>query len=207
MKSGHRNVRISLAPLCALPSACPQLLARLRGREQLKGRRKKLERTGANPGSPPRRSPNPRPRRRASHCHGRKASSRCDKEDENDECISVLCDGLTTLACGCGQGQLEEEHQELAGELGPLVEGVREAEGKMAEVSALSEALSGHIQRQTEQIEALYKEAVEATGNVSKASRELGKALDRGRGRSRYIAFFFLVSLSALLLLVDSLSA
>lgn len=103
------------------------------------------------------------------------------------------------------QWQLQEEQQLLAQELGPLVDNVREVEGRVEEVSALSDALSGHIAKQSEQIEHLYSEAINASGKLAQGNSALSQAVERTTS-SRHHTFYVLLALSVALLLLDAVS-
>lgn len=55
--------------------------------------------------------------------------------------------------------------------------------------------------RQSEQIEKLYTQAVEATQNIGRANVQLGKAVRTNRSARKYLLAFFLVASLALLFL------
>ena len=103
------------------------------------------------------------------------------------------------------QTELQQEQQLLAQELGPLVDSVREVEGRVQEVSALSDALSSHISRQTEQIEQLYSEAVSSSGKLSQGNSDLSRAVTRSLS-SRNHPLYLLLALSFALLILDAVS-
>ena len=71
----------------------------------------------------------------------------------------------------------------------------------MVEISQLNQVFSTQIQEQSEQLELLYEEALEATVNLDKGNVELGKALKYNKEGGRIIISIILFFTAALLFL------
>ncbi|XP_078445108.1 syntaxin of plants 81 [Wolffia australiana] len=100
------------------------------------------------------------------------------------------------------QEQLDDETRALQVELSTLLDAVQETETRMVEMSALNHLMSTHVLKQTQQIEYLYEQAVEATENVEKGNKELSQAIDRNSS-SRTFLLLFLVVLTFSILFLD----
>ncbi|CAN7083398.1 unnamed protein product [Brassica oleracea var. botrytis] len=75
------------------------------------------------------------------------------------------------------QQLLDDETQALQVELSNLLDGARQTETKMVEMSALNHLMATHVLQQAQQIEVLYDQAVEATKNVELGNKELSQAI------------------------------
>lgn len=93
----------------------------------------------------------------------------------------------------------------MVDELTGLVEQVRQAEGKVVEMSALSSLFASHVQSQARQIEQLYAQAVESTRNLEGGNVELRKTISR-RGDSQLIVAVILFVATFGLLFLDWMS-
>ncbi|KAL8227393.1 hypothetical protein R6Q59_000138 [Mikania micrantha] len=87
-------------------------------------------------------------------------------------------------------------------ELSSLLDGARDTETKMVEMSALNHLMSTHVLQQAQQIEYLYDQAVEATKNVEMGNKELTQAIQRNSS-SRTFLLLFLVVLTLSVLFLD----
>lgn len=79
---------------------------------------------------------------------------------------------------------------------------MQDIERSMLEVSSLSRAFAAHVMTQTEQIEALYAQAVEATQHIGAGNVQLTKTVGANEG-SGWTMFWFLVGAGLLLLFLD----
>ncbi|CAN6927789.1 hypothetical protein Bca52824_080813 [Brassica carinata] len=75
------------------------------------------------------------------------------------------------------QQLLDDETHALQVELSNLLDGARQTETKMVEMSALNHLMATHVLQQAQQIEVLYDQAVEATKNVELGNKELSQAI------------------------------
>ncbi|KAF8051036.1 hypothetical protein N665_1813s0005 [Sinapis alba] len=99
------------------------------------------------------------------------------------------------------QQLLDDETQALQVELSNLLDGARQTETKMVEMSALNHLMATHVLQQAQQIEVLYDQAVEATKNVELGNKELSQALKRNSSsRTFLLLFFFVLTFSVLFL-------
>ncbi|XVE52566.1 hypothetical protein DITRI_Ditri02bG0131900 [Diplodiscus trichospermus] len=99
------------------------------------------------------------------------------------------------------QELLDNETRALQVELTSLLDAVQETETKMVEMSALNHLMSTHVLQQTQQIEHLYDQAVEATKNVELGNKELSQAIQRNSGsRTFLLLFLFVLTFSILFL-------
>lgn len=111
--------------------------------------------------------------------------------NENNETHKVL-----------DQTQIQAENHALQMELISLSDQVQEAERSVREIASLNIAFSAAIFQQAEQIETLYKEAVEATENIDQGNVQLRKTVQVNKS-SRKCIFILLLSFSLALLLLD----
>ncbi|XP_010462009.1 PREDICTED: syntaxin-81-like [Camelina sativa] len=99
------------------------------------------------------------------------------------------------------QQLLDDETQALQVELSNLLDGARQTETKMVEMSALNHLMATHVLQQAQQIEVLYDQAVEATKNVELGNKELSQAIQRNTSsRTFLLLFFFVLTFSVLFL-------
>ncbi|KAK9742373.1 hypothetical protein RND81_03G167900 [Saponaria officinalis] len=100
------------------------------------------------------------------------------------------------------QQQLEDdETRALQVELSNLLDAVQQTETKMVEVSALNHLMSTHVLQQSQQIEHLYEQAIEATHNVELGNKELSQAIERNNSsRTFLLLFLFVLTFSVLFL-------
>ncbi|XP_022855179.1 syntaxin-81 [Olea europaea var. sylvestris] len=99
------------------------------------------------------------------------------------------------------QQVLDDETRALQVELASMLDAVQETETKMVEMSALNHLMSTHVLQQTQQIEHLYEQAVEATKNVQLGNKELSQAIQRNSGsRTFLLLFLFVLTFSILFL-------
>jgi len=100
------------------------------------------------------------------------------------------------------QSQIQAENHALQMELMSLSDQVQEAERSVREIASLNIAFSAAIFQQAEQIETLYKEAVQATENIDQGNLQLSKTVQVNKS-SRKCLFILLFSFSLALLLLD----
>ncbi|KAI4344946.1 hypothetical protein L6164_012121 [Bauhinia variegata] len=100
------------------------------------------------------------------------------------------------------QQLLDDETRALQVELSNLLDAVQETETKMVEMSALNHLMSSHVLQQSQQIERLYEQAVEATKNVDLGNKELSKAIQRNSS-SRTFLLLFLFALTFSIIFLD----
>nr|DAD24459.1 TPA_asm: hypothetical protein HUJ06_025923 [Nelumbo nucifera] len=82
-----------------------------------------------------------------------------------------------------------------------LLDTVQETETKMVEMSALNHLMATHVLQQTQQIELLYEQAVEATKNVEMGNKEISQAVQRNSSsRTFLLLFLFVLTFSILFL-------
>ncbi|CAN8321484.1 unnamed protein product [Cochlearia groenlandica] len=93
------------------------------------------------------------------------------------------------------QQLLDDETQALQVELSNLLDGARQTETKMVEMSALNHLMATHVLQQAQQIEFLYDQAVEATKNVELGNKELSQAIKRNSS-SRTLTLLIIISLT-----------
>ncbi|KAL0722771.1 hypothetical protein Bca4012_037370 [Brassica carinata] len=99
------------------------------------------------------------------------------------------------------QQLLDDETQALQVELSNLLDGARQTETKMVEMSALNHLMATHVLQQAQQIEFLYDQAVEATKNVELGNKELSQAIKHNSSsRTFLLLFFFVLTFSVLFL-------
>ncbi|QCD92167.1 syntaxin-81 [Vigna unguiculata] len=99
------------------------------------------------------------------------------------------------------QQLLDDETRALQVELTNLLDTVQETETKMVEMSALNHLMSTHVLQQSQQIEHLYEQAVEATKNVELGNKELSQAIQRNSSsRTFLLLFLFVLTFSILFL-------
>ncbi|XWS65903.1 hypothetical protein CRYUN_Cryun05aG0153500 [Craigia yunnanensis] len=99
------------------------------------------------------------------------------------------------------QELLDNETRALQVELTSLLDAVQETETKMVEMSALNHLMSTHVLQQSQQIEHLYDQAVEATKNVELGNKELSQAIQRNSSsRTFLLLFLFVLTFSILFL-------
>lgn len=115
-----------------------------------------------------------------------------DKEVDHQE---------STFVAESRQEFLEEETHALQVELTNLLDTVQETERKMIEMSALNHLFSTHVLQQTQQIEMLYQQALEATNNVNKGNKEMKKAIERSSSNRTFLILFLVVLPLAVLFL------
>ncbi|XP_047322493.1 syntaxin-81 [Impatiens glandulifera] len=96
---------------------------------------------------------------------------------------------------------MDDDTRALQLELGGLLDAVRVTETKMVEMSALNHLISTHVLQQSQQIEQLYDQAVEATNNVDLGNKELSQAIQRNSSsRTFLLLFLFVLTFSVLFL-------
>eukprot|EP00890_Picochlorum_soloecismus_P002208 jgi/Picsp_1/2989/NSC_01212-R1_origin recognition complex subunit 2 len=100
------------------------------------------------------------------------------------------------------QSQIQAENHALQMELMSLSDQVQEAERSVREIASLNVAFSAAIFQQAEQIETLYKEAIQATENIDQGNVQLRKTVQVNKS-SRKCLFILLFSFSIALLLFD----
>ncbi|KAL9230180.1 hypothetical protein vseg_005566 [Gypsophila vaccaria] len=99
------------------------------------------------------------------------------------------------------QQLLDDETRALQVELSSLLDAVQQTETKMVEVSALNHLMSTHVLQQSQQIEHLYEQAIEATQNVELGNKELSQAIERNSSsRTFLLLFLFVLTFSVLFL-------
>ena len=99
------------------------------------------------------------------------------------------------------QTQVDRENEALQLELLGMSDQVQQAERSVREIATLNQMFSTAVLQQSEQIEKLYAQAVDATHNISAANVQLTKAVKTNRsGRKYLLAFFLIASLSLLFL-------
>ncbi|KAL2548786.1 syntaxin [Forsythia ovata] len=99
------------------------------------------------------------------------------------------------------QQVLDDETRALQVELASMLDAVQETETKMVEMSALNHLMSTHVLQQSQQIEYLYEQAVEATENVQLGNKELSQAIQRNSSsRTFLLLFLFVLTFSILFL-------
>ncbi|GAB4827541.1 Syntaxin-81 [Ancistrocladus abbreviatus] len=99
------------------------------------------------------------------------------------------------------QQLLDDETRALQVELTSLLDAAQETETKMIEMSALNHLMSTHVLQQSQQIENLYEQAVEATKNVELGNTELSQAINRNSSsRTFLLLFLFVLTFSVLFL-------
>ncbi|XP_065856291.1 syntaxin-81 [Euphorbia lathyris] len=137
----------------------------------------------------PRRKPN-----RAAHPSSTDSSERSniqpnDPDDIQPEPLRVQ------------QQLLDDETRALQVELTSLLDAAQQTETKMVEMSALNHLMSTHVLQQTQQIEQLYEQAIEATKNVELGNKELSQAIQRNSSsRTFLLLFLFVLTFSVLFL-------
>lgn len=95
----------------------------------------------------------------------------------------------------------DDETQTLQAELTGLLDSAQDTERKVLEMSALSHMLSTHVLEQSQQIELLYNQAVEATSNLGKGNKELAKAISYNSDSRALVILCFVVLIFAVLFL------
>ncbi|KAK2637443.1 hypothetical protein Ddye_032235 [Dipteronia dyeriana] len=127
-------------------------------------------------------------------------SSSADISKPNNSEIGEL-DELQPQPLSVQQQLLDDETRALQVELTSLLDAVQQTETKMVEMSALNHLMSTHILHQTQQIEHLYDQAVEATKNVELGNKEISKAIQRNSSsRTFLLLFLFVLTFSILFL-------
>ncbi|TXG49870.1 hypothetical protein EZV62_025745 [Acer yangbiense] len=127
-------------------------------------------------------------------------SSSADISKPNNPEIREL-DELQPQPLSVQQQLLDDETRALQVELTSLLDAVHQTETKMVEMSALNHLMSTHILQQTQQIEHLYDQAVEATKNVELGNKEISKAIQRNSSsRTFLLLFLFVLTFSILFL-------
>ncbi|KAL3650221.1 Syntaxin-81 [Castilleja foliolosa] len=91
------------------------------------------------------------------------------------------------------QQMLDDETRALQVELSTMLDAVQETETKMVEMSALNHLMSTHVLQQSQQIEYLYDQAVEATKNVELGNKELSQAIQRNSSSRTFLLLFLFV--------------
>lgn len=91
------------------------------------------------------------------------------------------------------------ESATLHRELVELSGAVALAEASVREVAGLNQAFSAAVAHQTGQIEAVYVEAVRATGHIGAANVQLHKTVAAGKGAQRTLLVFMLLATLGLL--------
>ncbi|GBG79540.1 hypothetical protein CBR_g29687 [Chara braunii] len=97
--------------------------------------------------------------------------------------------------------EAERDDIEHQAELSSLADSVKETESKLLEVSALGHLFSTHVLQQAQQIERLYKDAVEATHNVDMGNKEIVKTISRNSTSRVFLLLFFMVLIFTILFL------
>ncbi|KAK4834967.1 hypothetical protein QYF36_003264 [Acer negundo] len=128
-----------------------------------------------------------------------KSSSAGISQPNNSEIREL--DELQPQPISVQQQLLDDETRALQVELTSLLDAVHQTETKMVEMSALNHLMSTHILQQTQQIEHLYDQAVEATKNVELGNKEISKAIQRNSSsRTFLLLFLFVLTFSILFL-------
>lgn len=99
------------------------------------------------------------------------------------------------------QTQVDPENVALQLELMSMSDSVQSAERTVREIATLNQMFSAAILHQSEQIEKLYSEAVAATGNISYANVQLGKAIKTNKSAQKCMLVLLLLASAALLFL------
>jgi len=97
------------------------------------------------------------------------------------------------------QQMIQEESQALFEELTHLSGRVNTTEKMMQEISTLNQMLSTQIMGQSEQIEQIYSDAVQASLNMTTGNKHLKKAVDYSRSTRKYILVMLIVASFVLL--------
>ncbi|KAK3231119.1 hypothetical protein Dsin_003000 [Dipteronia sinensis] len=127
--------------------------------------------------------------------------SSADISNTNTSEIRELDELQPTQPLSVQQQLLDDETRALQVELTSLLDAVHQTETKMVEMSALNHLMSTHILHQTQQIEHLYDQAVEATKNVELGNKEISKAIQRNSSsRTFLLLFLFVLTFSILFL-------
>jgi len=120
---------------------------------------------------------------------------------ESREAKSREADEIQAQPRRLQQQLLDDETQALQVELSNLLDGARQIETKIVEMSALNHLMATHVLQQAQQIEVIFYQALEATNNVELGNRELSQAIQRNRGsRTFLMLFFFVLTFSVLFL-------
>mmetsp|Transcript_5830 Transcript_5830/g.8977 ORF Transcript_5830/g.8977 Transcript_5830/m.8977 type:complete len:382 (-) Transcript_5830:168-1313(-) len=96
---------------------------------------------------------------------------------------------------------LESENQALHHELNCMVDQMREAEGRIFEISALQNMFSVEISRQAKDIERLFDQAVASLWSVQEGNKQLVKATGRGLDLRLFVLLWIFVATATLLFL------
>ncbi|KAG5185875.1 hypothetical protein JKP88DRAFT_149626, partial [Tribonema minus] len=96
---------------------------------------------------------------------------------------------------------LARENAELLEQLKSELDGARQVEVKMAEISGLMSLFATRVAEQQEEMEAIYGAAMDAHDSLRRGGAHLGKAQQRGlAARKYYVAFMTVMTLLLLFL-------
>ncbi|EFJ34277.1 hypothetical protein SELMODRAFT_227430 [Selaginella moellendorffii] len=141
------------------------------------------------------------PKRRP-HLQSATAQLEAELSNRTAAATSFNRENLQELQPSQAQIVLDSETRALQEELSNLLDTAEDTERKMLEVSALNHLFSSYVFQQSQQIELLYQQAVEATENVNKGNKELRKTIERNTS-SRTFLLMFLTILPLSLLFLD----
>ena len=79
----------------------------------------------------------------------------------------------------------------MRAELQSDVDAARQVESTMLEITELLQLFSTNIEKQKEEIEALYSNTIDSKENLSKGNEQLAQARQQGSAARFYIVFFF----------------
>ena len=79
----------------------------------------------------------------------------------------------------------------MRAELQSDVDAARQVESTMLEITELLQLFSTNIEKQKEEIEALYSNTTDSKENLSKGNEQLAQARQQGSAARFYIVFFF----------------
>ncbi|KAH7839812.1 hypothetical protein Vadar_009140 [Vaccinium darrowii] len=119
-------------------------------------------------------------------------SNKIELKEPNDSGLRDP-DEIQTDPIRVQQQLLDDETRALQMELTSLLDAAQETETKMVEMSALNHLMSTHVLQQTQQIEFLYEQAVEATKNVELGNKELSQAIQRNSSSRTFLLLFLFV--------------
>ena len=97
------------------------------------------------------------------------------------------------------QEMLQHENQALFEELTSLSSRVHETEKMMIEIATLNQMLSSQIMNQSEQIEQVYTDAIQASLNMTRGNVHLKKAVNLNKSTMKYVAVILILASLTLL--------
>ena len=94
---------------------------------------------------------------------------------------------------------LQHENQALFEELTNLSSRVHDTEKMMIEIATLNQMLSSQIMNQSEQIEQVYTDAIQASLNMTRGNVHLKKAVHLNKSTMKYVAVILILASLTLL--------